>query len=133
MFSVLSDFVRRSVVIALCHFYCFWKLAVCETVTWICYKMKVFRMVPIWHLWILMKIWRRTRDFGRWTLRPRLIHFDGNPGCVLTVLLLRFALFLSELRNAMLLQESEKVNISRDVEQTLRLLRIIWWIQRAKR
>ena len=32
-------------------------------------------------------------------------------------MLLRFALFLNELRNAMLLQESEKVNISRDVEQ----------------
>ena len=43
--------------------------------------------------------------------------FDGNPGCVLTVLLLRFALFLSELRNAMLLQEGTKVNISRAIDR----------------
>ena len=34
-------------------------------------------------------------------------------------MLLRFALFLNEIRNAMLLQESEKVNISRDVEHKL--------------
>ena len=34
-------------------------------------------------------------------------------------MLLRFAWFLNELRNAMLLQESEKVNISRDVEQNV--------------
>ena len=39
----------------------------------------------------------------------------------LTIMLLRFAWFLNELRNAMLLQESEKVNISRDVEQKLRV------------
>ena len=48
------------------------------------------------------------------------MNFDGNPCCFLTILLLRFAWFLNELRNAMLLQESEKVNISRDVEQQLR-------------
>ena len=55
-------------------------------------------------------------------MRPRLINFDGNPCCVLTILLLRVALFLNELRNAMLLQESEKVNISRDVEQKVRFV-----------
>ena len=53
-------------------------------------------------------------------MRPRLINFDGNPFCLLTILLLSFVRFLSELRNVMLLQESEKVNISRDVEQKLR-------------
>ena len=58
-------------------------------------------------------------------MRPRLINFDGDPYCVLTILLLRFALFLIELRNAMLLQESEKVKISRDVEQELRFRWII--------
>ena len=55
-------------------------------------------------------------------MRPRLINFnfDGNPYCFLTILFLRFALFLTDLRNAVLLQISEKVNISRDVEQKLR-------------
>jgi hypothetical protein len=53
-------------------------------------------------------------------MRPRLINFDGNPCCFLTILRLRFVRFLSELRNVMLLQESENVNISRDVEQKLR-------------
>ena len=48
------------------------------------------------------------------------MNFDPSPLCFLTILVLRFALFLSELRNAMLLQESEKVNIRRDVEQQLR-------------
>ena len=37
-------------------------------------------------------------------------------------MLLRFALLLNEIRNAMLLQESEKVNISRDVEQKFEIL-----------
>ena len=53
-------------------------------------------------------------------MRPRLINFDGNPYCFLTILLLRFVRFLSELRNVMLLQESGKVNISKDVDQQLR-------------
>ena len=53
-------------------------------------------------------------------MRPRLINFDGNPFWFSTIMLLRFAWFLNELRNAMLLQESENVNISRDVEQKLR-------------
>ena len=39
----------------------------------------------------------------------------------LTILFLRFAWFLNELRNAMFLQESEKVNISRDVEQNFEI------------
>ena len=48
------------------------------------------------------------------------MNFDGNPCCFLTILLLCFVRCLSELRNVMLLQESGKVNISRDVEQKLR-------------
>ena len=43
--------------------------------------------------------------------------------CV-TILLLRFALFLSELRNAMLLQESEGVNSRKDVEQNIRFFEL---------
>ena len=38
------------------------------------------------------------------------------------IILLRFAWFLNELGNAMLLQESEKVNIDRDVEQHIEIL-----------
>ena len=52
------------------------------------------------------------------------MHFDGHPFCFLTILLLRFALFLTELRNAMLLQESEQVNISRDIKQTFRFFEL---------
>ena len=33
-----------------------------------------------------------------------------------------FVMFLNELRNVMLLQESEKVNISKDVEQQMKFL-----------
>ena len=66
-------------------FYSFWKRVFCETGRWMCYKNKVFWMIPIWHLQILMKIWCRKRDFGRWILRPRLINFDGNPCCFLTI------------------------------------------------
>ena len=123
MFSVLSDFVRRLVVIALCYFFIvFGSLLFAKQWGEYVIKTKVFWMIPIWHLQILMKIWCRKRDFGRWILRPRLINFDGNSCCFLTILLLRFVKFLSELRNVMLLQESEKVNISRDVEQQLRFL-----------
>ena len=50
-----------------------------------------------------------------------MINCDGNPRCFLTILLLRFVRFLSELRNVMLLQESEKVNISRDVDQKVEI------------
>ena len=78
-----------------------------------------------------MKIWCRKRDLGRWIVRPRLINFDGNHYYFLTILLLCFALFWNELRHVRFLQECEKVNISRDVEQQLRFWWIIWWIQRA--
>ena len=50
-----------------------------------------------------------------------MINFDQNPCCFLTILLLRCALFFNELRNARLLLESEKVNISRDVEQNIEI------------
>ena len=53
-------------------------------------------------------------------MRPRSIKFGGNPCRFSIVLLLRFVRFLSELRNVMLLQESEKVNQAQDVEQQLR-------------
>ena len=133
MFSVLTDSVRLSVVIALCYFFIvFGSLLFAKQWGEYVIKTKVFWMIPIWHLQILMKIWCRKRDFGRWILRPRLINFDGTPCCFLTILLLRFVRCLSELRNVMLLQESGKVNISRDVEQKLRFWWIIWWIQRAK-
>ena len=46
-------------------------------------------------------------------------NFDRNLFCFSTILLLRVVRFLSELRNVMLLQENEKVNISKDVEQKL--------------
>ena len=51
------------------------------------------------------------------------INFDGNPCRFLTILLLRFVRFLKEKLNMMLLQESEKVNISRDVEQKMKFVR----------
>ena len=48
------------------------------------------------------------------------MNFDGNPYCFLLILLLRFVRGLNELRNAVLLQERQKVNICRDVEQNMR-------------
>ena len=55
-------------------------------------------------------------------MRPRSIHFDGNPCRFVIVLLLRLVRFLKDKLNMMLLQESEKVNKTLDVEQTLRFL-----------
>ena len=44
-------------------------------------RTKVVWMIPIWHLQIWTKIWFRKRDFGRWTVRPRLTNFDGDSFC----------------------------------------------------
>ena len=48
------------------------------------------------------------------------------------VLLWRLVRFLKDKLNMMLLQESEKVNKTLDVEQKVRFVWIIWWIQSAK-
>ena len=48
------------------------------------------------------------------------INFEGNPCRFSIVLLLRFVRFLKEKLNMMLLQESEKVIKTLDVEQKLR-------------
>ena len=86
MFSVLSDFVRRSVVIALCYFFIvFGSLLFAKQWGEYVIKTKVFWMIPIWHLQILMKIWCRKRDFGRWMFRPRSINFEGNRCCFSTI------------------------------------------------
>ena len=55
-------------------------------------------------------------------MKPRSINFDGNPCRFLTILLLRFLRFFKEKLSMMLWQRSEKVNISRDVEQKVRFL-----------
>ncbi len=53
-------------------------------------------------------------------MRPRSINFDGNPSRFSTVLLLRIVRFLKEKLNMLLLQESETVNKTLDLEQKLR-------------
>ncbi len=55
-------------------------------------------------------------------MKPRSSNFDGNPSRFSIVLLLRFVRFLKEQLNMMLLQESEKVNKTLDVEQKVRFL-----------
>ena len=55
-------------------------------------------------------------------MRPRSVNFEGNPFRFLIVLLLRFVRFLKEQLNMMLLQESEKVNKTLDVQQKLRFV-----------
>ena len=50
-------------------------------------------------------------------LRPRSSNFEGNPRRFSIVLLLHFVRFLQEHLNMMLLQESDKVNKTLDVEQ----------------
>ena len=132
MFIVLSDFVRQSVVIALWYFFIvFGSLAFAKQWGECVMKTKVFWMIPIWPLHILMKIWCRKRDFGKWILRSRLINFDWNL-YVFIEYAFAFCEFFDRIRNVILLQESDKVNISRDVQQQLRFWWILWWIQRAK-
>ena len=48
------------------------------------------------------------------------INFDGDPYRCSIVLLLRFVRCLKEHVNMMLLQESDKVNVTLDVEQQMR-------------
>ena len=55
-------------------------------------------------------------------MRPRSINFEKNHFRFLTILLLRFVRLLKEKLNMMLLQESEKVNNTLDVEQKLRFV-----------
>ena len=55
-------------------------------------------------------------------LRSRSINFDGNHFRVVIVLLLQFVRFLEEHFNMMLLQESEQMNKTWDVEQQSGLL-----------
>ena len=82
----------------------------------------VFSTHPILHLQISMKKCCRTHDFRRWILRPRLINFDGNLYCFSIVLLSRFVRFLRAQINMMLLEESEKVNKTLDIEQKSRFV-----------
>ena len=53
---------------------------------------------------------------------PMSIHFEGNPCRFSIVLLLCFVMFLKEHVNMVLLQESEKVNETSELEQNLRFV-----------
>ena len=55
-------------------------------------------------------------------MRPWSINFDGNPDRFLTILLFHFVRILKEQLNMMLLQESEQVNETLDIEQNMRLV-----------
>ena len=86
MFWVRGRFVKRSVVIWLCYFcICFGSLLFAKQWGEHVIKTKVFWMSPIWHLQILMKIWCRKHDFGRWHVRPLSIRFEGNRSCFSTI------------------------------------------------
>ena len=121
MFSVLGGFVKRSVVIGLCYFFIvFRSLFFAKQSGEFAIKTKCFSTFLKSASSDFNEKTMPKHDFGRWILRPRSINFEGNPRRFSIVLFLRFVRFLKEQLNMMLLQESETVNKTLDVEQQIR-------------